>query len=83
MHGLSWNSKETLHIRITLEEKNGMIEAEIADDGVGIPPEQLQKINARLQSHSDEGHIGLYSCNKRLCLTFSEDCGLHLSLIHI
>lgn len=78
MHGMSWNAKETLHISITLERKGDFIEVTMHDDGVGIDPERLARIKSRLHSHSDDGHIGLYSCNKRLCLTFGEDCGMQI-----
>lgn len=78
MHGMRWEKNDTLHIWITLKEADGFISVTLRDDGQGIPPDELEAIRSRLQSHSDEGHIGLYSCNKRLCLTFGEDCGLHI-----
>lgn len=82
MHGMRWEKNDTLHIWITLKEDDGFIAVTLRDDGQGIPPEELEAIRSRLQSHSDEGHIGLYSCNKRLCLTFGEDCGLHIESDH-
>lgn len=78
MHGMRWEENDTLHISITLKEADGFITVTLRDDGQGIPPDELETIRSRLQSHSDDGHIGLYSCNKRLCLTFGEDCGLHI-----
>lgn len=77
-HGMRWTETRQLHIVITLKRQGDYIELTISDDGVGIPEEQLAKIVSRLNSHSDEGHIGLYSCNKRLCLTFGEECGVHI-----
>lgn len=79
MHGMSWNAKDTLHITITMERRGDFIEVAMQDDGVGIEPEQLERITSRLHSHSDDGHIGLYSCNKRLCLTFGEECGIRIT----
>ena len=77
-HGMRWMEPRQLHIVITIQKKDDFIELTVADDGVGIPEQQLQKIKSRLNSHSDEGHIGLYSCNKRLCLTFGEECGIQI-----
>ena len=78
MHGMRWKKNDTLHIWITLEKADGYIAVTLQDDGQGIEPQALEKIRSRLQAHSSEGHIGLFSCNKRLCLTFGEDCGLHI-----
>lgn len=79
MHGMRWNEDMPLHIQISIEKHGDFIEIKVNDDGIGIPPDELIKIRSRLQSHSDEGHIGLYSCNKRLCLTFGDECGIQLS----
>lgn len=78
IHGIRWTETKQLHITIVLEKRDDYIELTIIDDGVGIPQQQLEKIVSRLNSHSDEGHIGLYSCNKRLCLTFGEECGVRI-----
>lgn len=79
MHGMRWNDGLPLHIVITLQEKDGYVHLRVSDDGVGLSDEQLHAIRSRLQSHSDEGHIGLYSCHKRLCLTYGEECGVRIS----
>lgn len=81
MHGMSWETNHPLHIWITLKKSDNFIDVTLQDDGVGISPESLQKIHARLHAHADEGHIGLFSCNKRLCLTFGEDCGLQIESV--
>ena len=77
-HGMRWMETKQLHIVIILEKQNDYIELTISDDGVGILKEQLTKIATRLNSHSDDGHIGLYTCNKCLCLTFGEECGIRI-----
>lgn len=79
MHGMRWNEGMPLRIQISIEKHDDFIEIKVSDDGVGIPIDELRKIRSRLQSHSDEGHIGLYSCNKRLCLTFGDECGIQVS----
>ncbi len=78
MHGMSWDKRRKLHITVRMERQDDWIELSVRDDGVGIAPEALKKLLSRLDAHSNEGHIGLYSCNKRLCLTFGEECGLRI-----
>lgn len=78
MHGMRWQENCPLHIQITLRKVENYIEVTVEDDGIGISPESLNKINSRLHAHTDEGHIGLFSCNRRLCLAFGEDCALQI-----
>lgn len=78
MHGMRWRENRQLHIRITLLKAEDYIEVTVSDDGTGISSEILSKIHSRLNAHSDEGHIGLFSCNRRLCLAFGEECALHI-----
>ena len=48
------------------------------DNGVGISKDKREEIRKRLTGKSDEGHIGIYNCNRRLALTFGEAYGLTL-----
>jgi two-component system, sensor histidine kinase YesM len=77
-HGMK-HKPETGHIRITGRRISGMIELIVADDGVGMPPEKLHAIIARLQSqndaHSSSG-VGVQNVNHRIALYFGPAFGL-------
>ena len=54
-------------IRLTLEEKEGMLWVTVEDDGVGMEKEKLQALRSRLLDPPVTGeHIGLYSVAVRL-----------------
>lgn len=75
IHAFTWE-EENNRIRIRIREKDGVITIKVIDNGVGISQEKLEEIRKRLHGHSDEGHIGIYNCNRRLALTFGGDYGL-------
>ncbi len=79
-HGIRWEETENrpLHIDISIWEETNDIHIQVRDDGRGISPDQLEIIRRRLDAQTDEGHIGLYSCNRRLCLTFGEEYRLRI-----
>ncbi|MEG0900756.1 MAG: histidine kinase [Clostridia bacterium] len=77
-HGMRWETEQVLHIHVQLQKGTEEIVLVLEDDGVGIQPEALAQIRRRLDSQTDEGHIGLFSCNRRLCLTFGAAYGLEL-----
>ncbi len=77
-HGIDWNSQAPLHIRIAVRLKEKHIEIAVEDDGQGIPPDKLLALRQQMESQSDDGHIGLANCYRRLSLTFGPEYGLDL-----
>ena len=56
---------------------------QIADDGVGIPPEKLESIKQQMNekdlvSIQNSNHIGLTNVNMRLKLHYNNDCGIEI-----
>jgi two-component system sensor histidine kinase YesM len=73
-------------IRGRIEGENLYIEIE--DNGLGIEPERLKKINRGLVSDSEveidkkaEGFIGLWNVDKRMKMQFGNECGIRLKSI--
>lgn len=65
-------------VRITGRRRDEEVVLEIADDGIGIDPEQTVRINAAMEE--DYGvpgdHIGMKNVNQRIKLTFGDAFGL-------
>ena len=64
--------------RLTQE---GDIELTVADDGGGIPPDRLGRINQALERavHSDSQGYGIYNVNERIRLYFGSRYGVRLA----
>ncbi len=82
MHGMPWEDAKLLTIKISLWKEEQQIHIKVEDDGVGIESEKMRQIQERLKAQEDDRHIGLFSCNRRLCLSFGDDCGLKISSVH-
>lgn len=75
IHAFTWE-EENNRIRIRIRKKEGIITIKVIDNGIGISKEKLEEIRKRLNGRDNEGHIGIYNCNRRLALTFGEGYGL-------
>lgn len=53
------------------------------DDGVGIPPERLQRICSEVLTETavETSHIGLKNVHERIRIYFGDACGLTLSSV--
>lgn len=59
---------------------NNRIILEVSDDGIGMEPETLSRLNLRLHGDvyaDNNGHIGLGNVNKRIKIIFGNSYGLH------
>ena len=75
-YGYGENHK-TLKISITSEVVENGIEILINDDGKGIEPELLKKLQESLEvRHNYSGHIGIHNVHRRLHLIYGENYGL-------
>ena len=66
-------------IRVTVRRSGSLLEMHVADDGVGIPREQLTTISNGLKrfDHTvDRGAFALYNVNDRIGLTYGSGYGL-------
>jgi two-component system sensor histidine kinase YesM len=68
-------------ITITVRETGGRLRLAVADDGLGIEPERLREITAKLADGEEEfeltlKNIGLLNTNKRIRLAFGREYGL-------
>lgn len=73
VHGLSGNRKDCV-IRIRMTQSEGYITTEIFDNGYGISPETLQKLNS---GTLEPRHIGVSNAVKRLKLVYGEESTVH------
>ena len=75
-YGYGENHK-TLKISITSEVVENGVEILINDDGKGIEPELLKKLQESLEvRHNYSGHIGIHNVHRRLRLIYGENYGL-------
>ena len=79
-HGYdSENEENFIHIRGRLAE-NGLILFEVEDNGKGMPAEEMERLNERLQApvQTEQESYGLKNLYQRLRLFYGEPCGLVL-----
>ncbi|SEN58762.1 sensor histidine kinase [Paenibacillus sp. OK076] len=74
-------------IQITVSVQNDRLLINIQDDGEGLDPEMLVRLQAALRGDSDspmvtsKNGLGLENVNKRLQLHYGEDCGLWIDSV--
>lgn len=72
-HGFYGKKVDCWKLRVRMRDKGDVISVCITDNGKGIQPKILGKIQNQIQSDWDGGSIGLFNCNRRLLLTFGEE----------
>lgn len=76
-HGMP--PEETLTITITARLQERFLTVRIADDGEGMPPDQLSALKGMLdREDAATTHIGLYNTHRALLLMYGPPCGLKL-----
>ncbi|MFD2670898.1 sensor histidine kinase [Marinicrinis sediminis] len=83
-HGME-DGQPTMHLSIEVEQKEDCVEFRLRDDGSGIGPEQLERLNDRLHQQLKSGTtdgkrqgIGLKNVHDRIRLHYGHDYGLHI-----
>lgn len=84
IHGLSSHVKPDAYVRITAELTAKHANIHISDNGIGIAPEILNRLNNELYDMripiKREGHgIALMNVHRRLAFLFGNDYGLNIS----
>jgi two-component system sensor histidine kinase YesM len=85
IHGFG-NKTGQGEIKVIVSGDKSMLLIELFDNGVGMPPEQLEQLN-RLhleeEKDDDEGsvHIGLRNIVRRIRLIYGEGCGLRFESV--
>ncbi|MCZ1269280.1 sensor histidine kinase, partial [Paenibacillus tundrae] len=80
-------SGESVCIQITVSVENERLLIKIRDDGEGLDPEMLVRLQAALRGDSDspivtsKNGLGLENVNKRLQLHYGEDYGLWIDSV--
>jgi len=80
-HGLQ-NSREQRKLQVSCRITEDFLVLEVADNGVGFPPERLAQIQDMLASQTipeDAGHIGLLNTHNRIRLTYGERYGIRIT----
>lgn len=62
---------------------DGKVAVVIQDNGVGIPKDELEKLNRELNENpvtpDESGHIGIYNVNRRIKLIYGDSYGVFVS----
>ena len=74
LHGILPKSSPGL-VALRLEECDGLLIVEVEDDGVGIPPEELEKLQTAINSQN-EGSYGLWNVHQRIRTQYGGAFGL-------
>lgn len=81
-HGLK-SQRQRGTITVRAEQKDGQVLLQVQDDGIGIAPNVLQRLNAELNDDSAETNpesgYGLANVNKRIKLYYGKQYGLSLN----
>jgi two-component system sensor histidine kinase YesM len=82
-HGLK-NQRQRGTISVTAKQNGeNQVLLQVQDDGIGIPPDTLARMNAALQGDSSQIHaesgFGLVNVNQRIQLYYGKQYGLSLS----
>lgn len=75
IHGLAECEKGT--IRVVASDCEGMLTIEVTDDGCGIGPEVMERLNSR-DREKLAGHIGFYNVDTIIRLHYGEEYGLRV-----
>jgi two-component system sensor histidine kinase YesM len=69
------------YIRIIIKSNDETICIDIIDNGTGLEPEELEKLQGNLASgkYSADGHIGLVNVDQRIKLYYGDSFGLTIS----
>ena len=81
-HG--FEGDQHLHIILKTEIQDGFVYISVKDNGIGIAPEKLARINENIKNNVDSGKIeggsiGLANLDRRLKLFSGLDCGLNIT----
>ncbi|ETT47880.1 MULTISPECIES: sensor histidine kinase [unclassified Paenibacillus] len=85
-HGAPSGGRVTIEITFSVEN-DGLLFINIRDDGKGLEPEMLHRLQALLRSESDtpmvtsRSGLGLENVNKRLQLHYGKNCGLWIDSV--
>lgn len=83
VHGRMRKGSQYLTIDISVHMEGDMVIIRVADDGIGINPEALKRLNRSLTEENPEGvragGFGLYNVNQRLILFYGSDYGLRVN----
>lgn len=75
IHGLAECEEGT--IRVEASDREGILTIEVTDDGCGISPEVLERLNSR-DREKLTGHIGFYNVDTIIRLHYGEEYGLRV-----
>jgi len=69
--------KTTLNIQIRGYRDEDAIVLQVVDDGIGLQPQELHKLNEQLhECHNETDHHGLFNTHRRLYLMYGEGSGI-------
>ncbi|UQZ85754.1 Sensor histidine kinase YpdA [Paenibacillus konkukensis] len=76
-HGIEYMVDEGL-IRITASLEGGKLLFTVQDDGLGIPPDKLERLLHGSAASEEGSGVGVRNVHQRIRLAFGEEYGLHI-----
>ncbi|MCS7463888.1 sensor histidine kinase [Paenibacillus doosanensis] len=76
-HGIEYMVDEGL-IRITASIEGGKLLFTVQDDGLGIPPDKLERLLHGSAASEEGSGVGVRNVHQRIRLAFGEEYGLHI-----
>ena len=74
---------DTLRVEVTGRREGGDMVLSVADNGRGIPPQDLFDLRAMLAEGTDKGnHVGLYNVHRTIQLKYGDQYGLSIQSIY-
>lgn len=73
-HGF-WHKEETCVLEVSIHETDGQLHIVVKDNGKGMPPETLARLNDETADLS--GHVGIGNVRTRLKLYYGDDAGIY------
>lgn len=77
-HGMA-GEKESITLLLSVREEENTICIVLQDDGVGISPDQLERIRCGKPLSSKGGGVGIANIHQRIQASFGPECGVSLS----
>lgn len=77
LHGILARTERVGHIYLRADVADELLIVEVEDDGVGIPSDELVKLQSALDSHT-QGSYGLWNVHQRVRTQYGEAFGLSI-----
>ncbi len=75
-HGIKALHEKTGFIKVIVSEEKGKILIQVRDNGIGMKPEEVERMNQMITVYDEEFGYGVRNVNRRIQLLFGREYGL-------